>query len=108
MIIEFNHGDDIESMLNGPARFVLVDFYATWCEPCKWLLPVLEELNLLFHDRETIVKIDSEAFTKIREKYQIRSVPTLVLFCKGKEVWRINGFLMAEDLKKKIEEFLVS
>lgn len=108
MVIELEKETDFIRILEMQTRFVLVDFYASWCEPCKWLLPVLEELDLLFHGRETILKIDSEAFTKIREKHQIRSVPTLVLFRGGKEIWRMNGFLMAEDLKKKIEEYLVS
>lgn len=108
MIIEVSREGDFEGLLNVGSRFVLVDFYATWCEPCKWLVPVLEELDHLFHGGETILKIDTEAFTKIRETYRVQSVPTLVLFCRGKEVWRMKGFLMAEDLRKKIEEFLVS
>lgn len=108
MIIDLDKEEDFAGILESRTRFVLVDFYAVWCEPCKWLVPVLKELDSLFHSREVILKIDTERFMKIREKYQIRSVPTLVLFCGGKEIWRMSGFLMAEDLKRKIEESLVS
>ena len=82
---------------------VLVDFYATWCGPCRMLAPILEEIS---EDRSNIkiVEIDVDNANELAKKYGIMSIPTLLLFKNGKLVKRQTGFLPKEQLLDWIEE----
>ena len=82
---------------------VLVDFFATWCGPCKMLAPVLEELK---EDRSDVkvVKIDVDQETEIARLYGVMSIPTLILFKDGKEVAKNVGFMPKELLVQWINE----
>jgi len=79
---------------------VLVDFYATWCGPCKMLSPVLEELSKEIDI--DIVKIDVDENNNLAKEYGIMSIPCLILFENGKEIKRNLGFMP----KEKIKEFV--
>lgn len=79
---------------------VLVDFSAEWCGPCRMMAPVLEALAQELQDKVECVQIDVDQSPKATTAYQITSVPTLVLFRKGKEVNRIVGLKDLETLKK--------
>lgn len=92
-------------IINSPQP-VLIDFYATWCEPCKWLEPVLEDVDRILEGRVTIRKFDIDMHSELKEEYTIRSVPVLMLFKEGKLLWRYNGFMYAPDMVKKLNEFL--
>jgi thioredoxin 1 len=81
---------------------VLVDFFATWCGPCQMLLPVLNQVTESLKDRITIIKIDVDKNQEIAQKYQVRGVPTLILFQKGKQLWRQSGVLTKEEIIKII------
>jgi thioredoxin 1 len=70
---------------------VLVDFWATWCGPCKMVAPVLEEIATEHADKLTIAKVDVDANPNIARDYQIMSIPTLILFQDGKPVKQIVG-----------------
>jgi thioredoxin 1 len=70
---------------------VLVDFWATWCGPCKMVAPVLEEIATEHADKLTIAKVDVDANPGISRDYQIMSIPTLILFKDGKPVKQIVG-----------------
>lgn len=85
---------------------VLVDFWATWCGPCKMVAPVLEELSEELADSLTIVKIDSDLNTSLVAEYGIRSIPTLVLFSKGQEVKRITGAKPKPAILAELKEVL--
>jgi thioredoxin 1 len=80
--------------------FVLVDFYADWCEPCKWVEPIVDEVIENFQGKVILQKIDIDMQPNIARDRLILSVPTLVLYKNGKEIWRMRGFDTAPVLIK--------
>lgn len=87
---------------------VLVDYFATWCGPCKMMHPVFEELKKQLGDRIKILKVDIDApANRANVAAQgVQAVPTLILFKEGKAVWRQSGALPAHELQKIIEKYL--
>ncbi|MFL9832033.1 thioredoxin [Flavobacterium sp. ST-87] len=83
---------------------VLVDFFATWCGPCKMLSPVLKEVKEQLGDEISIIKIDVDKNQQIAGLYQVRGVPTMILFQKGKQLWRQSGVLDKNSIIKIIME----
>lgn len=77
---------------------VLVDFFAEWCGPCKILAPILKQVKDDLGEAVAIIKIDVDKNQALASKYQIRGVPTLLLFKNGKQVWRSSGVLQKEEL----------
>ena len=77
---------------------VLVDFYATWCGPCKMLTPVLENLE----DKINVVKVDIDKFQKLTMNYRIMSVPTMIFFKDGKKSEEVIGFHTSDELLEVI------
>ena len=87
---------------------VLVDYFAVWCGPCKMMHPVLDELKQRMGERLKIVKIDVDipANRQSVYTYQIQSVPTLMLFQKGKMLWRRSGVVGINQLQKVVEKYI--
>ena len=85
---------------------VLVDFKADWCQPCKMMTPILKQVKKNFHDKLKIIKIDIDKNPAIAQKFGIRSVPTLVLFKNGKEVWKQSGVLQSNQINSIINTYL--
>lgn len=85
---------------------VLVDFFATWCGPCKMMHPVLEELHTMVGDTARILKIDVDQNEALSAKFNVRSVPTLMIFKDGDLKWREAGVHSAADLKKELEKYM--
>lgn len=81
---------------------VLVDFSAEWCGPCKQLKPILEQVKSNVGEKAKIIKIDVDKNRSLADKFQIRSVPTLILFKGGKVVWRQSGVVPARTLESII------
>lgn len=77
---------------------VMIDFFADWCGPCKTLAPILKEVKTELGDAVKIIKIDVDKHQQLSAQYQVRGVPTLLLFKKGKQVWRQSGVLQKQDL----------
>jgi thioredoxin 1 len=83
---------------------VLIDFFATWCGPCKMLAPILKEVKDSLGERITILKIDVDKNQELSSKYQVRGVPTMILFQNGKQLWRQSGVLTKDEIIKTIVE----
>ena len=83
---------------------VLIDFFATWCGPCKTLGPILKEVKDNLGDRISIIKIDVDKNQQVASQYQVRGVPTMILFQNGKQLWRQSGVLDKNALIKIILE----
>ena len=83
---------------------VLVDFFATWCGPCQMLGPILTEVKNNLGERISIIKIDVDKNQAVAAQYQVRGVPTMILFQNGKQLWRQSGVLSKEDLIRVILE----
>lgn len=83
---------------------VLVDFFATWCGPCKMMTPILEEVKSVVGDDASIIKIDVDKNQQVASAFQVRSVPTLILFKKGQPIWRQSGVVPAKQLELLIKE----
>ncbi len=84
---------------------VLVDFYATWCGPCKTQAPMLEELAGKIGDSAKIIKVDIDKNPQAANQYQVCSVPTLMVFKQGKILWRQSGVVPTNQLQKILSQF---
>ena len=101
-VIEGNK-DNFENEVLKSDKKVLVDFNATWCGPCRMLKPIIDEIADT-NDSVKVVSIDVDDEEELAEKYNVSSIPCLVLFDKGNEVERSVGFKSKEDIETMIGE----
>ncbi len=87
-------------------QLVLVDFFATWCVPCKRMHPVLEQLKEQLGDNIRILKLDIDKNQAIASAYRVQSVPTLMLFRNGEMVWRQSGAMGINELGGMVRQYL--
>jgi thioredoxin 1 len=84
---------------------VLIDFFAEWCGPCKSMAPILKEVKDKVGNSAQIIKIDVDKNPKLSAKYGIRSVPTLMIFKNGKEMWKKSGVFPSNQLVNLINQY---
>ena len=95
--------EKFNEMINGE-QLTLVDFFATWCGPCKMMHPILGQLKEKMGDDIRILKVDVDKNEALSMQYRIQSVPTLMLFKKGEMLWRQSGAMNLNDLMQKISQ----
>lgn len=84
---------------------VLVDFFAEWCGPCKTMAPILKDVKTQMGEKSTIIKIDVDKNPEAASAYQVRSVPTLIIFKNGKPLWKQAGVVSANELIRLFNQF---
>ena len=96
-------GEDFDRVVLGSEAPVLVDFYADWCAPCKYVAPLMDELAQTHEGTLLVVKVDTDQAPDVSQQFEIRSIPTVILFKSGEEVGRSVGF-EPEKLRAMAEE----
>ncbi|WP_299895705.1 thioredoxin [uncultured Aquimarina sp.] len=96
--------DNFSNIINSTTP-VLIDFYADWCGPCKMLAPILKEVKEELGDSIKIVKIDVDKNQTLAAKYQVRGVPTMLLFKDGKQLWRQSGVLQKQNIISIVKSY---
>jgi len=92
-------------IINGD-KPALVDFFAEWCGPCKMMAPILKDVKKELGDIITIIKVDVDKSPQAAQAYQVQGVPTLILFKKGKPIWRQAGVVTKAALVEVIKKFM--
>lgn len=97
--------DKFKELINSPIP-TLINFYATWCEPCRMMQPIIEDLKRLVGNSVHIVRIniDAPGNRKLISMLDISHVPTIIIFKNGEAVWRQSGMTHAETLKGILEK----
>lgn len=87
-------------------HLVLADFWATWCNPCKMISPIIEKIASEYENKVSVIKINIDNDREIAEKFNIQSIPTVILFQDANEVSRKIGAMTFEDYANEINKYL--
>ena len=98
--------ETFDQAVNAGDDLVVVDFFATWCGPCKMMHPILGQVKEVLGDRIRIIKVDVDKYGVTSSQYGIQSVPTLMLFRRGEVLWRTSGVVQKSELLATIDPFL--
>jgi len=95
---------DIRAEINNSKSPTLIDFYADWCEPCKRLSPIFEELSKKYLGRVKFLKVDVNKYPEIAQDFAVRNLPCLIMLSGKRELMRTTGFQQKNSLEKRIDE----
>lgn len=95
---------DFNEIINSD-KPTLVDFFATWCGPCKVMNPVIEDTKSKLGDEAKVLKVDVDNNREAAMKYGVRGVPTFIIFKNGEPVWKQSGVISSDVLVQKVREF---
>ena|SRR3989338_3326632 len=105
MVMELNDKNFAKEVTSSTTP-VIIDFWASWCGPCKMMAPVFEELSGEYKGKLKFTKLSTEDYPDLASEHQITGIPCLVVFNKGEEVDRIIGFSSKDTLRQKIDKVL--
>jgi thioredoxin len=100
---QFSNFDELLACSDLP---VLVDFYATWCGPCKMMEPELEQVSVKLEGKLKVVKVDTEKYPALASRYSVQSLPTLAVFKDGQLQERFEGVLRASQIILRLQDYL--
>ncbi len=95
--------DSFETVINSD-KPVLVDFFATWCGPCKMMAPILKDVKDKMGDDVKVIKIDVDKNQRLAAQFNVQGVPTLIVFKHGQVKWRQSGVVQAKQLQQILKE----
>jgi len=96
---------DFSELINSD-KPTLVDFYANWCVPCEMMTPIIDQTKVELGDKANVLKVDVDNNAEVARKYQIRSIPTLLIFKEGEVVWRQSGVSQKEMIVESVKKFI--
>ena len=105
MVKEINYANFEENVINA-GKLTVVDFYATWCGPCRKLSPILEEVESEIGEKVNFAKIDTDSNINAAKKYQVSGLPTLLVFKDGEVVERMVGLMPKSSIITNIEKHI--
>ena len=98
--------EEFNNLVEHTEGLAVVDFFATWCGPCKMLAPVFQEVGNEFEGKAKFYKIDIDESLDIARQFSVSTVPTVIIFRNGQDVERLVGFMPKENLVSKIKEYI--
>lgn len=98
--------EEFNNLVENTEGIAVVDFFATWCGPCKMLAPVFQEVGNEFEQKADFYKVDIDESLDIARKFSVSTVPTVIIFRNGEPIERLVGFMPKENLAAKIKEYI--